>query len=191
MRHTRRAILTAATGTLVSSSGCVEEVKREAWELRNPQPEIQTSLGGMSHEPYVKGQPTSEDVPATSGALATEPAQVDDLVLWDKLDSRYREFTPGEQFLSIVVGALQAGYGLTSSEPARLEDSTLKYRTEPYQAFKSGPEDPEYSYDYTFTLWNLRGLEPPEDITVSFENATPTATASESRMDYGDTAEDT
>lgn len=174
MKHTRRAILTAATGTLVSSSGCVEGITREAWELRNPQPEIQASLGGVSRKPYVKGQPTSDDVPAVFGALATEPSQVDNLVLWDGLGSRYREFTPGEQFLSIVVGALQAGYGLTSSERARLEDSTLKYRTKPYRAFKSGPEDPEYTYDYTFTLWNLRGLEPPEDITVSFENTTPT-----------------
>lgn len=173
MKQTRRAILCAATGTLVSSSGCVEAMKRETRELRDPQPEIQTSLGTVSHEPYIRGQPTSEDVPAVFGALATEPAQVDEWVLWDELDSRYREFTRGEQFLSIVVGVLWGGYGLTSSERARVEDNTLKYYTKPYRAFSPEPGDPEYTYDYTFTLWNLRGLEPPEDITISFENITP------------------
>lgn len=184
----RRSTLRAAGSTLaVALAGC-------SGLLGDSGPQVASSFGGTDYDAVVRGQPTIDDgVPAVWGVIFAHPDPARKLVDWSALVSaasdvepgtEFRTFDPTEQFVTVVVGVLPTGYGLTgyddgndsviedvledfSNRPA-VVDGRLRYDVTPFRSFSPDDGVPEHHYDYTFTLWNLNGGDRPDEIVVDY-----------------------
>lgn len=181
----RRKTLQIAGSTLgVALSGCSA--------LASPSyPTGDSTLGGTDYDPIVAEQPTiDEGVPVVWGMLVSHPDVSRKLIDWGGLTAdgggepgvEFRTFDPDEQFMSVVVGVLPTGYalkGYTDEDATFLDDliaevtnrhpyddGVLRYEVTTYRAFSPEPRDPDYHYDYTFSLWNLNGNDRPDEIEV-------------------------
>lgn len=150
-------------------------------------------MGTTAYDAVVAGQPTTDDgVPAVWGVIIGHPDVARKLVDWGALTPRegdvgpgveFRTFDPATQFLTVVVGVLPTGDALTGyddpdtrlgdvvddfSDRSAFDDGRLRYEVTPYRAFVPDPGVPDAHYDYTFTLWNRRGHDLPEEISVTF-----------------------
>ena len=160
----------------------------------NSRLQADSSLGTTAYDEVITGQPTrNERVPAVWGIMFGHPDAARKLIDWGALtpvegDSgpgmEFRKFDPDAQFMTIVVGVLPTGDGLVSysdenenivedivedfTERPTYDNGRLRYEVTSYQAFTPEPDDPEYHYDYTFTLWHLNGADRPDEITVNY-----------------------
>lgn len=138
------------------------------------------------------------DVPATWGMIFAHPDAARKLIDWGALTPKegdhhgqstgpgaeFKSFDPDEQFMTVVVGVLPTGEGLMGysdenetivedvaedfTERPAFDDGQLRYEVTSYQSFSPEPDDPEYHYDYTFTLWHLNGNDRPDEIAVNY-----------------------
>ena len=160
------------------------------------QPQVASSLGTTAYETIIDDQPTPADgVPAVWGVVFAHPDPARKLVDWGALTpvegdsgpgTEFRTFDPNTQFMSIIVGVLPTGDGITdhSEDSENLVDDVvddftdrsayrggrLRYDVTSYQAFPPDLDTPEYHYDYSFTLWRLNGADRPTDITVEYHD---------------------
>lgn len=160
----------------------------------NSKPQASSSPGTTAYDVVISGQPMVEEgVPAAWGITFAHPDAARKLVDWGTLTPaegdtgpgmEFREFDPDAQFMTIVVGVLPTGDGLVGhsdesenivediaedfTERATYEKGQNRYDVTSYQVFTPEPDDPEYHYDYTFTLWNLNGADRPHEITVNY-----------------------
>lgn len=86
--------------------------------------------------------------------------------------------------MTVVVGVLPTGYGLVGyddehgsiiediaedfTERPTYDNGQFRYEVTSYQAFTPEPDDLEYHYDYTFTLWYLNGTDRPTELVVNY-----------------------
>lgn len=184
----RREVLAGLGSTVaVGLAGCTG---------RGPfsRPTASGSLGGMAYVPVVGGQPLiDEGVPAAWGVIFSHPDAARKLVDWGALTPRegdagpgveFRTFDPDAQFVTVIVGVLPTGYGLTGygdetdtiledivadfEDRSAFDDGRLRYEVTPYRAFTPDPGTPDAHYDYTFELWDLNGHDRPTEIRVEF-----------------------
>jgi|AntRauMinimDraft_4_1070384.scaffolds.fasta_scaffold00042_36 hypothetical protein len=158
------------------------------------QPQVDSSSGTTAYEAVIDDQPTPDaGVPAVWGILFAHPDAANKLIDWGALTpaegdsgpgTEFRTFDPNTQFLSVIVGVLPTGDGLAgyseenehivedivgdfTDRPA-YQNGQLRHNVTSYQAFRPGPDTPEYHYDYTFTLWRLNDADRPTEITVEY-----------------------
>ena len=160
-------------------------------------PQVDGSLGTTAYEPVIGGQPlVTGDVPVVWGIIFSHPDAARKLIDWGMLTpqegdagpgTEFRTFDPNSQFMTVVVGVLPTGDGLTGyrdKDDTVLEDivedfadrptfdnGQLRYEVTTYQAFSPDPDTPDHHYDYTFTLWNLNGNDLPSEIIVNFHTS--------------------
>lgn len=161
------------------------------------QPKTRVSLGTTAYDVVIDGQPTIEDgVPTVWGLIIGHPDTARKLIDWGALTPRegddgpgaeFRSFDPTDHFMSIVVGVLPTGGGLTGyseesetivediaddfTERPVFENGQLRYEVTSYRAFTPESDDPEYHYDYTFTLWRLDGNDRPDEIAIGYHDS--------------------
>lgn len=183
----RRLMLQAVGSTLtVALAGC-------STLSITSYPEGDSTLGTTDYDPIIPGQPTIDDgVPAVWGIIFSHPDAARKLIDWDALTAEggiepgveYRTFDPNTQFMTVIVGVLQTGYGLAGyteesetiidefvedfSNNHPYDDGVLRYEVTTYRAFSPEPTNPDYHYDYTFTLWNLNGHDEPDEVIINF-----------------------
>ena len=183
----RKTLQVSGSAALTAVAGCTDLGL-------NSQPQITSSLGTTAYDEVISGQPTVEDgVPAVWGITFAHPDAASKFIDWGALTpvdgdegpgAEFRTFDPDEQFLTVVVGILPTGDGLTGfsdknenvvedivedfTERPIYEEDQLRYEVTTYQAFTPEPGDPESHYDYTFTLWRLNGHDRPEEIVVKY-----------------------
>lgn len=185
MERTRRAFLgTAGVAASAVLSGCIGgHFNSAAHEVGLLHPAAISSFSTTADNPAVEGQPLVEDgAPATYGAIAHTPTEAKQLIDWGalspekgddpKLPPDLRSFEPNDHCVSAIVGVLPKGYQLEGireeKSDAHFEGKTLRYEVTQYQSFQPEPNDPEFHYDYSFTLWNLKGIRKPEEVVVNF-----------------------
>jgi len=170
-RRSFGAIVAASLGTV---SGCSTVTSL----LTGQKARVQTSHGGGSQSRYIKGQPTFEAAPAADGWLVTDPEWMNDNVRWEHVGGekmslrRIQDNLNGETFLTVFVGALPFGYGLGDYRDAHIENRTIHVYAEATETSVGGiddPNDPEYTYDYSFILWRLlNDAKPPTEMDFNF-----------------------
>lgn len=184
----RRAFLDAAgTAALMGLAGCAKSLAAEAG-LASP-----TSRAGwstVSEDVAVTGQPTTDEAPSAWGAIAHTPEDAQNLIDWDALrntthgtaeaPSDLREFDAESNFVTVLVGVLPYGKGLTGLNAenldAHFEGNMVRYEVTSYQALTSNSDSsqkddsdtPEYWYDYAISLWNRNGFQEPTTIEVNY-----------------------
>jgi len=174
----RRRFLGVVATALGSTAGCAEI----SHLLGEPRARARTNLSWRAFEPYVKGQPTLDAVPAADGWLATDPDWIERNVKWPNLTGHeqnsmrqlQQRFEPGEYFFTAIVGALPFDYALGKYRDVRIDGQAIHVyakgaSTSPDGNSDPDPSEPESIYDYTFTLWKLRdNLSAPTDIDFNF-----------------------
>lgn len=161
MRTDRRAFVGVVATSITTVSGCSEIrdvlVRRKA--------RAQTKLGGTSQQRYIEGQQAFESVPAVDSWLVTDPEWMETNIRWEQLEGEemslrriQRNFDPETLFLTVFVGALPFGYRLGSDRDSHIDNRTIHVyakATETSVGGQDDPNDPEYTYDYSFILWRL------------------------------------
>lgn len=187
----RRNVLQATgSGLLVTLAGCSSLGF-------DSQPETEASLGTTADDVVINGQPTTrEGVPTVWGLIIGHPDTARKLINWGALTPRegddgpgaeFQSFDPDDRFMSVVVGVLPTGDGLTGyseesesiagdiiddfAERPVFENGQLRYEVTSYQAFAPESDDPQYHYDYTFTLWRLNGNDRPDEIAIEYHES--------------------
>ncbi|WP_229110739.1 hypothetical protein [Halapricum desulfuricans] len=174
MEQSRRAVIAMGVTTAAGLAGCATISSM----LERRKARVQTSNGGGSQSRYIKGQPTFEATPAAEGWLVTDPEWMEDNIRWDHLEGeelslrRIQGNLNAETFLTVFVGALPFGYGLGDYRDAHLENRTIHVYAEATETSVGGvddPNDPEYTYDYSFILWRLLDdAKPPTEMDFNF-----------------------
>lgn len=172
----RRTVLKGTVPILASTSGCVHC-------FLQPKAKPVVDSGGSVQGKYVVGQPTEQDVPDVAGWLVTRPEAMNDILRWNNLYGPLREsmrdvqqrFQAGVHFFTAVVGAIPWGYQINDYKDAQLMNGVMKYYVYLIDTYKDKIKTkyPDYTYDYTFTLWKLRkDVDPPTSIEVNFRQRT-------------------
>lgn len=193
--HIRRRALLGTVASLPVFAGCSGVTSL----ISDPVARVQTDIGYQAQEPHVVGQPSFDTVPAIEAWLATGSEWLDQNILWENLNGErgslrrvQQNFDSDRFFFTAIVGAVRWGYGLGKYRDSRFTDQTLVIypeveRTsvggpdEPSEPSDPAPDEPEFNYDYTFTLWRLRdGAQPPTEIRVEFE---PDESSTETRSE--------
>lgn len=183
----RKTLQVAGSAVLAGFAGC-------STSSFTSRPQVDSSLGTTAYDVVINGQPTVEEhVPAVWGITFAHPDAARKLIDWGALTpaegdsgpgTEFRTFDSGTQFMTVVVGVLPTGYGLVGyddenesiiediaedfTERPAYDNGQLRYEVSSYQAFTPEPDDPEYHYDYTFTLWHLNGADRPTEIVVNY-----------------------
>lgn len=175
----RRDYLAAVSATGLSAiSGCAGTRYRISKEL-DQVPEVQSSGTTLITDQAVEGQPSAEEqAPAAWGTLLYTPEGARRRVDWGTLEitptgelpNFIEQMDIGEEFVTILVGALPYGMGITRTggEPnPEFTDNLIKYDVTTYEA--TSEDRAEYGYHYTLTLWRSNGQRVPDEITVELQ----------------------
>lgn len=170
--------LAGCTESLAAKVGLASPISRESWST-------------VSENVAVTGQPTTDEgVPATWGAIAHTPDEAQNLIDWGALrntthgsagaPSDLRDFDAETKFVTVIVGILPYGKGLTGlndeKSDAHFEGNMVRYEVTSYQALtsnsdssqKEDSDNPKYWYDYSISLWNRNGAQEPTTIEVNY-----------------------
>lgn len=170
--------LAGCAGSLAAKVGLANPTSREHWST-------------VSENVAVTGQPTiDKGTPAAWGAIAHTPDEAQNLIDWDALrntthdpaeaPSDLREFDAETNFVTVLVGVLPYGKGLTGlneeKSDAHFEGNMVRYEVTSYQALTSNSDSsqtddsdtPEYWYDYSISLWDRNGVQEPTTIEVNY-----------------------
>lgn len=192
---TRRSFAGVLTSLLVSASGCAT-VQRMIGEKAR----IVHSLDLTSQQRYVDGQPTFQSVPAAEGWLVNDPAWFDENIRWNDIggdkDNIRRQIQDRldldkQLFATVIASANLFGYELTDYRNPKIEDGTIQFYVKPgcVGCDNQGPPDePKYSYDYTFILWKRHdGTEPLTDLVLNYKGGELDMGDAANRSDTADT----
>lgn len=192
MEKTRRAFLgTVSTAALTGLAGCTGGTANLAATIGLANPTSRAGWSTVSENVAVAGQPTIADgVPAAWGAIAHTPEEAHDLLNWDALintthgsagaPTDLKNFDAEKKFVIVIVGVLPYGRGLTGlnedKSDIHFEGETVRNEVTSYQAItsnadssqKEDPDEPEYWYDYSISLWDRNGTQEPTSIEVTY-----------------------
>lgn len=185
----RKFLVSGVAVSTVGLAGCAESL---AAKDGLASPTSQAGWSTASENVAVTGQPTTDEgVPVAWGAIAHTPEEAQNLIDWNALrntthgtpeaPSDLREFDAETDFVTVIVGVLPYGKGLKGLNKeeldAHFEENMVRYEVTSYQALtsnsdssqKDDPENPEYWYDYSISLWNGNGVQAPTTIEVSYQ----------------------
>ncbi|WEL18118.1 hypothetical protein SVXHr_1957 [Halorhabdus sp. SVX81] len=147
------------------------------------------NIDTSSQDRYVDGQPTLQSAPAANGWLANRPAWFDEHIKWDHVEAKNSirqmqdRFDPDQMFATVIASANLVHYELTDYRKPKIEDGTIQFYVKPGCVSCGNseiPDEPKYSYGYTFILWKRHdGVDPLTDLVLNYKGG---------ELDMGDAA---